>query len=71
MWNDFLATLEGKKAGCSCGEQAPDETFKVHLRKAHWWKSLRGVKIKAENDDDDDYDDEAERRLARSKKTKR
>jgi hypothetical protein len=37
VWDEFLATREGKKARCSCGKQTPKETFKGHLKKAHWW----------------------------------
>ena len=48
VWDEFLATLEGKKARCSCSEQTPDETFRVHLKKAHWrGKGLKAVKRKA------------------------
>jgi hypothetical protein len=63
-----LATLEGKKASCSCSEQAPDETFKVHLKKAHWWeRHSKAVKGKAEDDDDDG----TKGKRARSKRAKR
>jgi hypothetical protein len=69
VWDEFLATLEGKKASCSCSEQAPDETFKVHLKKAHWWeKGLTAVKRKSEDHGDDE---ETKGNLARSKRAKR
>jgi len=67
VWDEFLVTLEGKKASCSCSEQAPDETFKVHLKKAQWWKrGSKAVKRKVEDDDDG-----TKGKRARSKRAKR